>query len=560
MQDITGFRSRRWPWIALFCTLTATFLALGYTYYRTEIGAIKDHQYDDLHAITALKITQIRAWRNARIAGLKVLVESPYFRDAVTDFVRNPHSKDTESLLRQQLELVNSEYAYNDVMLVDTGGGILLSLNHESSPADLDPISRLTVEDALRSRGAVFGDFNLCSVCGRIHIDAAAPVVGKDDAPVAVLVFRIDPQTLLYPLVQSWPTPRKSAETFLVRKDGDNVLYLNDLLFSLNSAMRLREPLTKTDVPAVKAVLGTQGYFEGKDYRGVEVLADLQPIPNSPWFMVSKVDLDEITAKTHWEAWGVSLFVALLIIISGVGTGLIFVSRQRAMYADLFLAEKALQESEKRYRELWEKTPAMMLSLDSKARIVYVSDLFCESLGYERDEVLTLSPFEFQTEESGRHAQSSVFPSFLRTGSVKDEPLQLVKKNGGIIDVLLNVTAERDSEGSIVHSRSVLVDVTERNLADKALRESESQFVAAFRNSPVAIIITSAIDGKYVDVNDVFVRDTGFTRDEIIGRALRKNWGFLPTMTTVSGCFRRFVHRDMLMAWKSVSGLNLGKF
>ncbi len=60
-------------------------------------------------------------------------------------------------------------------------------------------------------------------------------------------------------------------------------------------------------------------------------------------------------------------------------------------------------------------------------------------------------------------------------------------------------------------------DITELRRAEEALRESENKFATAFRNSPVSVTITSVSDGKYIDVNDIFLRDTGYTRDEIIG-------------------------------------------
>ncbi len=56
---------------------------------------------------------------------------------------------------------------------------------------------------------------------------------------LGVLVLNIDPRTYLYPMIQSWPTSQKTAETLLVRRDGDDVLFLNDLRFSDNAALRL---------------------------------------------------------------------------------------------------------------------------------------------------------------------------------------------------------------------------------------------------------------------------------------------------------------------------------
>lgn len=181
-------------------------------------------------------------------------------------------------------------------------------------------------------------------------------------------------------------------------------------------------------------------------------------------------------------------------------------------------AEESLRESERRYRDLWEKAPVMMISLDPNGRMVSVSDLFLQVLGYERDEVLGRTSFQFQTEESRLHATEFAFPTFMKTGLLKDVPLQFVKKNGEVIDVLLSATAERDAQGRIVRSRSVFIDVTEKKLAEKELRDSEEKFSKAFQNSPDAITITKVADGTLIDVNDAFVRISGYSREEALGR------------------------------------------
>lgn len=61
-------------------------------------------------------------------------------------------------------------------------------------------------------------------------------------------------------------------------------------------------------------------------------------------------------------------------------------------------------------------------------------------------------------------------------------------------------------------------DVTERRKADEVLRESESRLATLFRSSPVALTLVSARDGTFVDVNDAFVENTGFSREEVIGK------------------------------------------
>ncbi len=53
---------------------------------------------------------------------------------------------------------------------------------------------------------------------------------------------------------------------------------------------------------------------------------------------------------------------------------------------------------------------------------------------------------------------------------------------------------------------------------EKALLVSEQKFSKIFRYNPVSIIISSMTDGRYIDVNDCFLKTTGYTREELIGR------------------------------------------
>ena len=62
------------------------------------------------------------------------------------------------------------------------------------------------------------------------------------------------------------------------------------------------------------------------------------------------------------------------------------------------------------------------------------------------------------------------------------------------------------------------VDITDRRLIEEALKKSEEKFSKAFRESPMALTLTSAVDQHYLDINGTFELITGWRRDEVIGR------------------------------------------
>lgn len=182
-------------------------------------------------------------------------------------------------------------------------------------------------------------------------------------------------------------------------------------------------------------------------------------------------------------------------------------------------AEKALLESEVKYRTLYNSTPVMMHSIDSQGRLVSVSDCWLSTLGYSREEVIGRDSVEFLTEDSARFAREKVLPAFFATGVCKDVPYQLVKKNGERLDVLLSAIAERDASGRWVRSLAVLLDVTERHRAEAALQQSERQLRAILDNATTVFFLIDT-RGRYIFVNRQWERVFHRTREAVAGKTV----------------------------------------
>ena len=128
-----------------------------------------------------------------------------------------------------------------------------------------------------------------------IYMHIIIPVLGAREGnafTAGAVVLRIIPHQFLYPLIQSWPMPSATAETMLIERQKDEVVYLNELRHRKNTALTLRYPSTQEDVPAAMVLSGRTGVVEGTDYRGKPVLAAVQSVPDSPWYMAAKVDME----------------------------------------------------------------------------------------------------------------------------------------------------------------------------------------------------------------------------------------------------------------------------
>ena len=197
------------------------------------------------------------------------------------------------------------------------------------------------------------------------------------------------------------------------------------------------------------------------------------------------------------------------------------------MMAALFLditerkrAEEALQDAEKRYRDFFNEAPVMYVVTSHDRGAPYIAecnDLFCTTLGYTRGQILNRPLADFYTPESQDQLMQGGYQDVLEGRSVAGER-QLVTSDGRPIETVIRSVPIFDSYNKVTGSRAIYLDLTQRKLAEEALRLSEEKFFKTFNASPVWVAVSTVREGRLLEVNDTFTKVTGYTRAEAIGR------------------------------------------
>jgi PAS domain S-box-containing protein len=182
-------------------------------------------------------------------------------------------------------------------------------------------------------------------------------------------------------------------------------------------------------------------------------------------------------------------------------------------------SEQALRESEARFAALFQASPsAISVTTLREGRFVDVNTEFERLMGYTRAEVLGRTADEVGTwaDPSGHQW---LIDQMAQARAIRNVEQRFRRKSGEVIDVLLSI--ERIELSGEPYLVGLVLDITDRKRADRALRDSEARFAALFQASPAAITL-STLDGIIVDVNREFERTMGYGRAEVVGKKARE--------------------------------------
>ena len=339
----------------------------------------------------------------------------------------------------------------------------------------------------------------------------------KNNRPLSVLVLRIDPNVYLYPYIQTWPIPSKTSETLIARREGNTILFLNELKFQKNTALKLQIPLKKTALPVVEAVLGHEGTMEGIDYRGMPVLAAIRSVPDSPWFLVARVDIGEVFAPLRARLSLMVLFI--FIILAGMGGCLFLFLRQQRMrfYQEKLIDAEALRESEEKFRNEFDNS-AIGKSFTSLDGSMEVNPAFCDMLGYTKEELAHQNWQDFTHPDDNELTQKLLKELLSGEKSTIRFRKRYIKKDGSIVWADVSTVLQKDKEGKPLYYITAVVDITERKRAEEALLKSEGRL-----NFALQIIRTGAWE---LDLRDHTAHRT-LLHDQIFGyKTLLPSWTY----------------------------------
>ncbi len=218
-------------------------------------------------------------------------------------------------------------------------------------------------------------------------------------------------------------------------------------------------------------------------------------------------------------------------------------------------AQEDLRALEERFFLAFNSSPqSMVISTLEEGRYIEVNESYLRLTGFEREDVISRRSTDLNVWVNPEE-RAEVVDILKRDSRVRDVEIRFRKKSGEQMVALFS--AELITLNGERCLLTTTTDITERKRSEEALRASEERFAIAFSATPDPVTISTLNEERYLDVNEAFLRITGYSREEIVGRAASEtgfwiNWQDRDLVTQALKKNRRV--RNLEIKYRAKSG------
>jgi PAS domain S-box-containing protein len=511
----------------ILLSVIVALLGGGLRYFLGQQTAQRQSVEENLWTIAKLKSRQISDWREERLSDALVLMDRQALIVSVKRYLSGAADQEAAEIVRR-LNPLKQRYDFENILLVDPQKKIRMAMG-ETEMLEYNGYLD-TFDAAVAEHRPVWTPIHMDLVHAAPHMAMVVPLFSEetDKTPVGGLVLISDAAEFLYPLIQSWPTNSETAETLLVQRDGEDVLFLNELRHQEGTALNLRIPLSRADLPAAMAVSGKRGIVEGRDYRGEEVVAAILPVADSPWYMIAKIDSAEAFAE--WRFRSVMILVLLssalgLVVLAWV---LVSQSSQKVHYRKLYRSEATLSQARKQHEITLRAIGDGVISTDINGCVEFMNHVAEKLTGWSLASARgkKMSDVFVVVDEETWTPIDDLADTVIRGNQVRtlSAGTLLLSREGLEISVADSVSPIRNENGDPVGLVLVFKDESENRRYQKMILESEEKY-RLLADTTLDVIWTTDMDLRFTYVNPAIRNVSGYEQEEWTGSRIWDHCG-----------------------------------
>lgn len=505
--------------ILLSITSVIIIIGSGFFLFNNESNKLKYQKEQTLSAIASLKVKQIENWYSDELNDADIISSKKNLFQLINKYIKEKSGENNENL-KNLLNQIKLEHDYEDIIVAELNGDIINTTNDRITK--LEDAERNLIETAIKGSTVATNLFNIANE-EKVVLSFISTVQENSKSPEFIIIFRINPEIFLFPIVKNWPLINLTSESYIFSEEQDSIVYLNNLRHIQNRPLEFKASTTESKLPGVIALTGYKGVTEGIDYRGKEVFAYVSEIKGTPWFLVSKIDKDELLSELPKLAIYIASIVLVTILLTIVSVLFFNHQKQISTYKELISKEKDLWQHQEKFKVIMESIGEGVMTIDLSGKVQYLNHRAEELTGWKLRDAKGRafhSIYNVKSEETGK-AENNIMEKVLKEGIIKElaNHTILISKNGNELPVMDTGAPMYDSGGKLIGIAIAFQDETERRMQRRKLLESEEKYRSIIETSQDAILINQNNEIVFINSAGIKLFDAQ-SKDQIIGKSL----------------------------------------
>ncbi|MBS0631107.1 MAG: hypothetical protein JSS11_04280, partial [Verrucomicrobia bacterium] len=356
----TGDWQSRIPWderlaIALMAGVAVIATAACVYYLRVRTRDQQARSLETVVTLTDLKLREIVQWRRERLADAQALMALPALGDVVLGTTADRADGFTPIRLREWLQKLGSDYGYTKIIVFNGAGKPVAAFPDGARPDAPDLPGRLA---ALKEITKVVEIPPYLIGPEKLRWDLLVPIRAPGTTAVVGAVWlQTDPARAIFPSLKWWPGDYSTGQTVLWFRDGDNMVAMGGVReapgVSRAQTLPFAEKRVISQLPATsmlaRCLRGEITAAEGVDHFGVPIFGYGISVPDSPWYLTTRVDAREVYGPLRRDAWSLATSAVGLLGLAGAATSWLWRLRQANLVRQRQAAEQARDRSSVRF-------------------------------------------------------------------------------------------------------------------------------------------------------------------------------------------------------------------
>ena len=438
-------------YLVIFFVITVIITIVGYLFYQDRKNAIENELYQHVVAIKEIKLQQISKEQLQRKKIINSFLQLPAIDKDLNQLLTKKDKSKNDNILKWAKEL-NRDFDFVSINIFNRNSELLFStdsaknifqnfLQHE--------INYILKKDSSSLSNLYIGD-------NQSLLQAIITPIKKQNKIIGYTWIEVSFFEYLYPILTYTRRESDDVEYVLIKDKSDLGFILKDVKEDNNFVLRTL-PLSKNEKTELSSLLEKKGYFSGAPDRRKEIIASINEIPRTDWFLIAKINQDKVTESTKKTAITVLIISLLLVILSASITYAIWKRSRLHFITRTINLRKEKEAISERYTSLTKYANDMIFSLDRHGKILEANQKAFDTYGYNKDELLEMNFLDLSFD---RKKDVEIIFSSINTKEGILYETNHKRKNGSIIPVEISSKLIKQGDEEIL--LSIVRDNTER--------------------------------------------------------------------------------------------------